>query len=382
MNKLKFILFNIVAIVILIALVDLVSLVVLNLNSSEPDHHVITESVINSCYDDVSWGLEAITEWRQTSSKYKAFVGWRRLPYDGKSVQIDSNGIRKTEQSKTYQKYLPKTVFLGGSTIWGSGVNNSNTIPSLYAKLSNSLNPVVNYGETGYNAIQSYSFLTLNFIQGLDADLIISYDGVNNSPAHTSKMFTHSREEQIIGQLEGLDAIDKYRFSNYILHPTRALLSKVKTRLTRPDTPQKAPVSKSRNHEAAKELLDTWQELLTLANSKGARFYCILQPNVFYGNPDIGHLPKSIADHYYASDYQYYDTVRELINTPTYETLAPYFIDLTSALDDVPNVYIDFCHLNHHGNKIITKKIIEFIEDSEIKKISQQKDTSTSMTQL
>ena len=65
--------------------------------------------------------------------------------------------------------------------MWGTGAPDESTIPALFAKEGKGAYQAENFGESGYRAMQSYIYLLLKFNQGLKADWVISYDGVNEA---------------------------------------------------------------------------------------------------------------------------------------------------------------------------------------------------------
>ena len=56
--------------------------------------------------------------------------------------------------------------------MWGTGVNDENTIPSLFSVKSKKKYRSVNYGESGYSAYQEYLFFNLKLIEGIKPQLV------------------------------------------------------------------------------------------------------------------------------------------------------------------------------------------------------------------
>ena len=52
-----------------------------------------------------------------------------------------------TPQSEFATAKSPLVVFLGGSTMWGTGVDDANTIPALFAKIAEGRYRAMNLGE-------------------------------------------------------------------------------------------------------------------------------------------------------------------------------------------------------------------------------------------
>ncbi len=98
-----------------------------------------------------------------------------------------------------------------------------------------------------------------------------------------------------------------------------------------------------------------------MCDDGGIQFFCVLQPNAFVGNPNTENIKSIIEKDGHANGFEYYDEVLRLVQSEKYRTLKPHFIDLTFALDDIENAYIDFCHLSPLGNQIIARKIADTI---------------------
>ena len=120
----------------------------------------------------------------QASSEmvWHPYDSWRRKPFSGNSINIDQNGIRKTWNSNLSSK--PLTIFMfGGSTVWGEGVADHSTIPSLLSKKLADHNihvETINYGESDYVSTQEVITLLLELQRGHLPDIVIFYDGAND----------------------------------------------------------------------------------------------------------------------------------------------------------------------------------------------------------
>jgi hypothetical protein len=52
-----------------------------------------------------------------------------------------------------------------------------------------------------------------------------------------------------------------------------------------------------------------------------------------------------------------------VLEYPEYQELSSHVLNLTDAFDRDEYIYIDFCHVSPNGNKIITRRIIDFIQN-------------------
>jgi len=118
--------------------------------------------------------LKIFEEYAAPSSQYHSFIGYRRSEFAGSTVNIDNFGFRKSFNHQLNNSYW----FLGGSTMWGTGSDDMNTIPSIFAKLTNK--PVLNLGESGFNSFQEIIQLQILLANGYKPKMVIFYDGVND----------------------------------------------------------------------------------------------------------------------------------------------------------------------------------------------------------
>jgi lysophospholipase L1-like esterase len=132
-----------------------------------------------------SW-LEAYEREHLESERtdWHSYVYWRRQPYRGKYINVDSGGLRHTWTSPDEDHRRLKVFVLGGSTIWGSGARDDFTIPSLVAKQLAATDvraDVINLGESGYVSTQEVLTLIRQLQQGSHPDAVVFYDGLNDT---------------------------------------------------------------------------------------------------------------------------------------------------------------------------------------------------------
>ncbi|MCK6371501.1 MAG: hypothetical protein L6Q83_09310, partial [Gammaproteobacteria bacterium] len=83
-------------------------------------------------YQGEPWAKDLYEEFvRSAAVDWFPYVYFRRQRFDGQYINIDANGIRRTANN-TLAASTPKRLFMfGGSTVWGTGVRDEFTIPSL-----------------------------------------------------------------------------------------------------------------------------------------------------------------------------------------------------------------------------------------------------------
>ena len=158
-----------------------------------------------------------LIEFEKLSFLYHDYIVWRRNKFNGKYINISNKGIRKSFQpTKASNK---KYIFLGGSTMFGYGVSDNKTIPSIFAKSTDK--NVINLGDTGYTSRQSLAlyinYLVENKIKPNPNVNIISYDGANDIRQKCRTEVLSLETEQQSKIREKLNT--KYGSINFFLRP-------------------------------------------------------------------------------------------------------------------------------------------------------------------
>ena len=129
-------------------------------------------------------------------SKYNPFTVFLPEAIQGKYVNIQGKYSSRKSYNDTFGD---STWFFGGSTIFGLDAEDNHTIPSEFAKLTNS--GVKNFGFVDWNSRQSLNHLIRIIGDGNTPKQIVFYDGVNDV-LHGCKEFadtipTHSMTKYI-----------------------------------------------------------------------------------------------------------------------------------------------------------------------------------------
>ena len=326
-------------------------------------------------YKTEDWAKEYFKDFNKLKdNNYKSYIGWRKTAFKSKYINIDSSGIRITPQVESVKDSVTEIVFLGGSTMWGTGAPDDRTIPAFFANNGNGDYKIENFGESGYRAMQSYIYLMLNYNKGYKTDWVISYDGVNeavgfldnNEPVST---YPEARMRQKLQAKKDLSKfVTDLTYRNYFIGSIENTITRIKSKQL------KAPklhviLSQERTDLVARSLLDAWLAMFDLAKKNNSNFLAVLQPNAALGEPNIDHLTFDEYESLLIKTYdQLYIRTRELlVEDKKYIELKEHVLDLTHSFDGEEIYYIDWCHISPNGNKIISKKIKERIEQNKIK---------------
>ena len=116
-------------------------------------------------------------EKKQLKTRYVPYIAWSRKPFSGETITINREGDRIHPLMTDHtSKYIH---FFGGSTMWGSGVDDLNTIPAHFNALHQD-SRVYNHGEAGFVSRQEVARLINLVNQNSPMDVVIFYDGCND----------------------------------------------------------------------------------------------------------------------------------------------------------------------------------------------------------
>ncbi|MCH9851980.1 MAG: hypothetical protein K0U45_00580 [Alphaproteobacteria bacterium] len=322
-------------------------------------------------YKNIDWAETHFKELADGTSEYKDYIVWRHSDYAGKTINI-IDGNRATYQ--TDKVINNKEVwFFGGSTIWGWGVDDANTIPSLFAKQTNIKS--TNFGELGYLARQSFAILANQYITNpnkVTKKIIIFYDGANDVShrcGKDSKELSTNRQWQIqsslkyTGQGNNFDFSFKtlfFQFNNFInfLRDKPAIIRTSDTEKYAQNVG--CDESPKRMQEIAETLVATWQQAQNLASINGDDFLAILQPVANLSKTKIDHLPNYRTEENTQLTQQYH-AIYALIRAEA-KRRGINFVDLTTAYDVDEYIYLDRSHVSPNGHEILVPKIINALK--------------------
>lgn len=147
----------------------------------------LDERQFAAAYDGADYDVaELFREFHATERiVYEPYTIWDRRYYPGDLVSIDHQGLRHTTNNSDAVDALRVWVY-GGSTVWGEGAPDGETIPSHLASLMNAWGvdtTVKNLGERGYVSTQEIVFLYRELQAGRRPDVVVFYDGINDAAA-------------------------------------------------------------------------------------------------------------------------------------------------------------------------------------------------------
>jgi len=230
----------------------------------------------------------------------------------GDSININSEGFRGAEFSPTKPSDTYRIVMVGGSTTFGSGVFDDETIPfQLEQKFQNEHNEfnveVINAGLGG-----SWSKLETDLIKNkiidYDPNLLIVYDGANDALVEIGEILNHDPEA---------------------------------------------------NSESWK---NRWVEICDIGNDTSYKTLFVLQPILGTGE-------KIFTDQEYKINNTYLNILQRMNHLDSYASQLDEInkhctttADFRNIFDDVREpIYYDIVHVGEKGNEIVANKIYDLV---------------------
>ena len=309
-------------------------------------------------YLNKSKAKTVLKEFNELSTEYKSFLGWRRKLFVSEHTNIKGKYQNRVSTNEDLDNSF---WFFGGSTIWGTGVSDHNTIPSFFAKITGE--KVSNFGETGWTSRQSLNQL-LNLIgDGEKPKGIIFYTGINDyhagCRAENKVLAAHNREQQFLKMIENnkTENFVKWLFNPYITI-SRKINFKQKNNFKFYD----CLTDKKKASSVADHLINNLYTAFLVSKKLNSKFLFILQPSVYSSSS-----PKEYLD---------IDNQTRLRNIKVFNLTIKKmeeickkdrefcisFIDGRSWLNIDEPVFIDDAHLTQKGNRLIAEKIVQFLK--------------------
>jgi hypothetical protein len=288
-------------------------------------------------------------------TQYVPYLAWSRLPFQGRTTNINGDGDRVTPLTTTSP--VGHIRFFGGSTTWGSGVDDQNTIPTHF----NALHPnyqVHNHGEAGFVSRQELARLVNLVNQNAPMDVVIFYDGCNDA-YHMCRadlsINGHREESKIRKKLK-----PRSHVVESLTGSLRDSIRWVKTKLEDKEPPSQCQADPRYAQNVAETIVNNWTIAKKVAELGGAEFHAILQPVAPIGSPNVEYLPNRKVLSRSKDFLLVYSLIQERIQRDGIDWIH----DFTDAFDRDEYIYIDSCHVNALGNNIIARKVDKIVGQS------------------
>ena len=272
--------------------------------------------------------------------------------YKGKWINVKNNRRVTINEQKDY---LGTIYLFGGSTVYNGEVPDNLTITSQLAAIgaNDQSYKVINMGATSIHSTQQLGRLKSEIILK-NRDIVIFYDGVNDV---LQRIIYENREGFMVGQpkkgsfwIEFLRSKSKYSSILYIMY-SRMIKN---TRET-----SAALINNSIN-----DYINTLIVTNEYVKQQGANFYHFLQPTIFTKNKlneyELMLIEKGepFVPIFFVEPYKRsYPLIESRLNNYNFSH------SLTGIFDNLnESPFLDYHHVNHIGNRIISKNIWKIIK--------------------
>lgn len=341
--------------------------------------------VLTDTYGEATWPREYEAELdRSYKVHWRPYVYWRRKAFQGEHINVDTSGIRLTVRpsSQPASAAQSKVFMFGGSTMWGTAARDSFTIPSIVASelaAAGVAKDVTNFAETGYVSTQAALALLLELRKGNVPDVVIFYDGVNDTFSayqqqvagkplneynrvedfNLSRGFAAGRRRQIVLR-DVSNGLRTVQLSRWLLQRTG--LERVRGTAT--DT--SFTLQATRGDTLADEVVAAYRSNIDMVRALGERHGF---KSLFYWQPTIFDKPQ-LTDFEQArradmeSVAPFFQATAAAIRRSGLSGDTHGFHDLSDIFAEVHDpVFVDWCHLRESGNMIIARRIARDILD-------------------
>ena len=142
-------------------------------------------------YQDHDKARRIYHDQRISNSLYTPFSEWRQPQYTSENLNIDENGYRLHTVGTDNDANAQTLGFFGGSTVWGTGVDDNGTLPGQFDAHHDKY-IVTNYAERGYTSFQNLIDLMKLMNQNKAPKVAVFFQGFNDIWVHCNDIVTPS----------------------------------------------------------------------------------------------------------------------------------------------------------------------------------------------
>ena len=290
------------------------------------------------------------------------------------TTNINSYGMRGPEISKEKADDVYRVMFIGGSTAFGSGsTSDETTIPGYLQQKFNNENldkkiEVINAGISGYYSLTEIFYIK-NFLLEFEPDLLIVYDGINDSGySQDNQPFELKYEEnpQIDSNVvkETLKQITFYRTPFVVYRNLNienpAIVFKNLVNENYDDDIMK--LNETKMFENTELWKNRWQDICELGKEKEFLTIITVQPTLGSGNKPLSHDEEEMLKERTATpaDYmqKFWDSLVDSLED--LDQVCEKTADLRDVFANTSEpVYFDPSHISDVGNEIVAQEFYE-----------------------
>ena len=336
-----------------------------------------------SYYSSQDWAERNWHEFRLSrKQQFYPYVGWRRAPFKGKTIEVDQNGVRVTPGADCSAKSF-KVFTFGASEMWGTGSPNWGTISAHLQKGLERLRQgpvcVTNFAESAYVTTQDVIMLLMQLRSGNVPDVVVFYtiDDDIYAAYQSGRAGVIENLDQMVARFEGRreqpppTVVDRLR-GTYSYSLIDLLMGKLTIANPQQEasTPSKLLTYESKGIDAAtlsglilQEYFGNYKIVSALAQEYGFKYFFFVPPSILIGNKpltteeqEMKHRAESDAALYKLSLAVHQTIERETSRYENLYSMAHLFDSYDSLL------WIDAGHVTPIGNQLIAESMLTVIQ--------------------
>ncbi len=334
-------------------------------NTGSVENVEIDARINSPTYPDKGYARSVFGDYATLETEYRPFTVFSHKEIKTGTINIDGNGIRKTcYVRKPGGIEKPTKIFMfGGSTIWGVGVDDCNTIPSLLHKRLQEDFPartfaITNFGALGYVSTQELIQLMLELQKGNVPDYVVFYDGINDTHAAGFRpgIPGYHQHYHTTKNILGGGLLSNILYSTYSVK----LLSSLTERFYKRQSDSVLADIDMKAGQVADIYKNNIVILDQLAKQYRFEYFAFWQPMLLTSNKPVTdyeqhHIDKS------ANLVVIANKVYDAIKATNFTGLG--FYNISGVFDAVgKDIFLDTAHLGPTGNKIIMETMYKTIK--------------------
>jgi len=334
-----------------------------------------------SYYQSQVWAEQYWYEFRISSAnRYYPYVGWRRDPFKGQTIEIDQHGVRVTPGADCSAISF-KVFAFGASEMWGTGSPDWGTIPAYLQQGLAKLRPepvcVMNFAEHAYVSMQDVIMLLMQLRSGNIPDVVLFYSIGDDiySAYQSGRAGMLENFDQIAARFEGRQ--EPSTFVNWLRNTSAyVLIDQLMGKLMITEPPQQEPTPRKLvtyesmgidvaqlSESIVQDYLGYYKIVSALAQKYGVKYFFFLPPSLALGNKpltpeeqEMTHKLENEAARYKLVTAVYHTIERESSKYQNLYSLVHIFDHCDSL------IFIDPSHVTPIGNQLIAERILDIIQ--------------------
>lgn len=337
-----------------------------------------------SYYASQDWAKRNWYEFRLSrKQQFYPYVGWRRAPFKGQTIEVDQNGVRLTPGADCSAKSFKMFTF-GASEMWGTGSPSWGTIPAHLQKGLEKLRPgpvcVTNFAESAYVSMQNVIMLLTQLRSGNVPDVVLFYTLADDiySGYQSGRSGVIENLSQVAAKFEGRQEAPTFTLVDRLRRTySYSLIDQLMGKLTIADPQQEEEPTAGKlvtyesmgvdvatlSDSVARDYLGSYKIVSALAKEYGFKYFFFVPPTIALGNKpltpeeqDMKREAESQPAHHRLSTSVYDIVERE---SSKYQHLYS-MVHIFDRYDSL--MWIDGGHATPIGNQVIAERMLAVIQ--------------------